>query len=62
MKTKEIINKLLEMGITREEIAFRCKCSTRTVERWLKGKFNPHRADKIYLENWYKRRMKGDES
>ncbi len=59
MKTKEIINKLIEAGVTKEEIAFRCKCSTRTVERWIEGKFNPHRRDKIYLAQWLERKENG---
>lgn len=57
MDTKKVITELKNAGVTIAEIAFRCKVSPRTVERWQEGKFTPTRANKIYLERWHKRKV-----
>lgn len=57
MDTEKIIADLKKAGVTFAEIAFRCKVSTRTIERWQEGKFKPTRANKIYLDQWHKRKV-----
>lgn len=57
MDTIKIITDLKKAGVTIEELAFRCKVSTRTIERWEKGKFKPTKANKIYLDQWHKKRV-----
>jgi len=57
MDTIKIISDLEKVGITKEEIAYRCRVTTRTVERWSEGKFKPTRANKKYLEQWHKRKV-----
>ena len=60
MDIKTLIEDLKNVGITIEEIAFRCRVTTRTVERWQQKEDapSPTRANKIYLEQWHKRRCK----
>ena len=57
MDTKKVITELKNAGVTLAEIAFRCKVSARTVERWEENKFTPTRANKKYLDQWHKRKV-----
>ncbi len=57
MDTEKIIADLKEVGVAIVEIAFRCKVSTRTVERWSEGKFKPTRVNKIDLDKLYKKKV-----
>jgi len=57
MDIVKVIEDLKTAGVTLAEIAFRCKVSTRTVERWQEGKFKPTRANKKYLDEWHRRKV-----
>ena len=57
MNIEKIIAELKNAGVTIAEIAFRCKVSPRTVERWAENKFTPTRANKKYLDQWHKRKV-----
>ncbi len=55
--TEKIITELLDAGITMEEIAYRCRVTRRSIERWLVNDCKPTRANKIYLDQWHKRKV-----
>lgn len=58
MNTAKIIIYLMQSGVSIDEIALKCNVSILTVERWLKGKFKPTRANKKYLDQWQARKLK----